>query len=164
MDSKNEQQQQIEAVGGAANKEVNIDINGDPDTTAVKSMSPDEGSRAGLTKDELMKYANEPFWIRLRNILFAAFWIVWVSILIAAVGYVINSPGCRMVSASATGVAAPANTTSTGWLFSDLVSQKYGGPSRISFKHTFILCTQVTKIMTRKKKKKKKKQHSENIY
>lgn len=94
-------------------KEVNIDINGEPDTTAVKNMSPDESSRTGLTKEELMKYADEPFWIRLRNILFAAFWIVWVSILIAAIGYVIHSPGCKMVSAASVGTS-PTNSSSTG--------------------------------------------------
>lgn len=109
MDSTKAEQQ-----SGDISKEVNIDINGDPDTTAVKSMSPDEGSRVGLTKEELMKYANEPFWVRLRNILFAAFWIVWVSILIAAIGYVIHSPGCKMVSATSTGEATAANATRAG--------------------------------------------------
>lgn len=105
MDPKVEQAQE------SGSKEVNIDINGEPDTTAVKSMSPDVGSRAGLTKEELMKFANEPFWIRLRNILFAAFWIVWVSILIAAVGYVVRSPGCTLVSAAVSG-SSPGSSSS----------------------------------------------------
>lgn len=89
-----------EQINDSSSKEVNIDIKSEPDSTVVKSMSPDEGARTGLTKDELLKYANEPFWIRLRNILFAAFWIVWVSILVAAVAYVVKSPGCTMVSAA----------------------------------------------------------------
>jgi hypothetical protein len=88
-------------------KEINISINADPDSTAaVKNMDSDDGPRVGLTKDELMKYANEPFWIRLRNILFTTFWIVWVAILVAAIGYVVKSPGCKLVS------AAPTNGTS----------------------------------------------------
>lgn len=81
---------------------INIDINGDADDSGVKNMNLDASTecRVGLSKEELMKYANQPFWVRLRNILFASFWIVWVSILIAAIGYVVNSPGCaRLVSA-----------------------------------------------------------------
>ena len=109
MDTKIEQNNE-----SATGKEINIDINGDPDTTAVKSMSPDESSRVGLTKEELMKYANEPFWVRLRNILFAAFWIVWVSILVAAIGYVVHSPGCKMVSAAVTSGSAANGTNGSG--------------------------------------------------
>lgn len=82
---------------------VNIDIKGEADTDGVKNMDLDSSSRsrAGLSKEELMKFANQPFWVRFRNILFASFWIVWVSILLAAVTYVIQSPGCtRLVSAA----------------------------------------------------------------
>ena len=96
MDSKD---QNKEVTSG---KEINIDIHGEPDSSAVKSMDSDDGARVGLTKDELMKYANEPFWVRLRNILFTTFWIVWVSILIAAIGYVVHSPGCHLASAAST--------------------------------------------------------------
>lgn len=91
-------------VDGAAKQStnINIDINGEAEEAGVKNLnldSSDEG-RVGLNKDELMKYANQPFWIRLRNILFATFWIVWLSILAAAIGYVVNSPGCKLASAS----------------------------------------------------------------
>uniref|UniRef100_A0A6G1SC71 4F2 cell-surface antigen heavy chain n=1 Tax=Aceria tosichella TaxID=561515 RepID=A0A6G1SC71_9ACAR len=108
MDSSKDQSK--EATSG---KEINIDINGDPDSTAVKNMESDDGPRVGLTKDELMKYANEPFWVRLRNILFTTFWIVWVSILVAAIGYVINSPGCKVAMASAAEVAKTGATNAT---------------------------------------------------
>lgn len=91
---------------------INIDIKGDSDNGAIKNMNTeDDDSRVGLTKEELMKYADEPFWIRLRNILFAAFWIIWVSTLIAAIGYVVHSPGCKMVSAAALNATATASTT-----------------------------------------------------
>lgn len=93
---------------GSGGKDINIDINGETDAGAIKNMSTvDEGPRVGYSKEELMKYANEPFWIRLRNILFASFWIIWVSILIAAIGYVVHSPGCKVVS------AASVNATSS---------------------------------------------------
>ena len=86
----------------SAGKDINIDINNEADSSgAVKTMSAaDEGSRVGLTKEELMRYANEPFWVRLRNILFVSFWFVWLSILLAAIGYVVNSPSCKASAAS----------------------------------------------------------------
>ena len=48
----------------------------------------------GLTKEELEKYANDPFWKKLRLILFILFWIVWVGMLIAAILIVVFSPKC----------------------------------------------------------------------
>lgn len=117
MESKQEQRG---TASGEAAKDINIDINGDPDrgsgqvgSSTMKKMSADDGSRVGLSKDELMKYANEPFWIRLRNILFASFWIVWVSILIAAIGYVVQSPGCKVASAASV-PSSSVNASSTG--------------------------------------------------
>jgi len=48
----------------------------------------------GLTKEELEKFANDPFWKRLRLILFILFWVVWVGMLIAAILIVVYSPPC----------------------------------------------------------------------
>lgn len=108
MDSKDQADIQAKQ---AAN--INIDINGDAEEVGVKSLNLDASneSRVGLNKEELMKYANQPFWVRLRNILFATFWIVWLSILIAAIAYVINSPGCsvRLVSAANVTKVEPAS-------------------------------------------------------
>lgn len=47
-----------------------------------------------LTKEELMKFANDPFWVRLRWILFALFWIIWVAMLVASIVIIINAPKC----------------------------------------------------------------------
>lgn len=96
---------------------VNIDINGgDADDGGVKNMDLDaqNDGKVGLSKDELMKYANQPFWIRLRNILFASFWIIWLSILVIAIAIVVNSPGCvKQASASvATGGSAASPSSS----------------------------------------------------
>ncbi|XP_045167927.2 probable maltase [Mercenaria mercenaria] len=51
-------------------------------------------SFTGLGKDELMKYANDPFWVRTRMILFAAFWIGWIAMLAAAIVIIIVAPKC----------------------------------------------------------------------
>lgn len=91
---------------------INIDIN-DPNggQVPVKNLDVDS-SRVGLSKDELLKYANQPFWIRLRNILFATFWIVWLSILAAAIGYVYQSDSCndRAAGTFNTTTQAPASS------------------------------------------------------
>merc|ERR1712226_1235734 len=47
-----------------------------------------------LTKEELMKFANDPYWVRLRWILFALFWIIWVAMLVASIVIIIHAPKC----------------------------------------------------------------------
>mgnify|MGYP000901269247 CR=1 FL=1 len=49
----------------------------------------------GLTKEELMKYANDPFWVRMRWFLFALFWIIWLSMLFGAIFIIIITPKCK---------------------------------------------------------------------
>ncbi|XP_044730125.1 neutral and basic amino acid transport protein rBAT isoform X2 [Chrysoperla carnea] len=48
----------------------------------------------GMGKEELMRYANDPFWIRLRWILFILFWLVWLLMLAGAIGIIIAAPKC----------------------------------------------------------------------
>ncbi|OQR68475.1 4F2 cell-surface antigen heavy chain-like [Tropilaelaps mercedesae] len=58
---------------------------------------PDSGSvgyQCGLTKEDLMKYANDPFWIAMRRILFVLFWLLWIAMLVGAVAIIITTPSC----------------------------------------------------------------------
>lgn len=48
----------------------------------------------GMGKEELMKYANEPFWVRLRMFLFVFFWIAWIAMLVGAVVIILVAPRC----------------------------------------------------------------------
>jgi neutral and basic amino acid transporter 1 len=48
----------------------------------------------GMGKEELMKYANEPFWIRLRMFLFVFFWVAWIAMLVGAVVIILVAPRC----------------------------------------------------------------------
>ncbi|KAK0090929.1 hypothetical protein PV326_003990 [Microctonus aethiopoides] len=48
----------------------------------------------GMGKEELMKYANDPFWVRLRWILFVGFWILWFAMLGGAIAIIIMAPKC----------------------------------------------------------------------
>uniref|UniRef100_T1JED2 alpha-glucosidase n=1 Tax=Strigamia maritima TaxID=126957 RepID=T1JED2_STRMM len=49
---------------------------------------------AGMGKDELMKFANDPFWIRLRWSLFLLFWLSWISMLVGAIVIIVQAPRC----------------------------------------------------------------------
>jgi len=48
----------------------------------------------GMTKEELMKYANDPFWVRLRWTLFILFWLIWVGMLVASIVIIVMAPKC----------------------------------------------------------------------
>ena len=47
-----------------------------------------------MGKEELMKYANDPFWIRLRWTVFALFWVLWIAMLLIAIIIVVRAPKC----------------------------------------------------------------------
>lgn len=48
----------------------------------------------GMTKEELMKYANDPFWVKLRWFLFVLFWLAWIGMLVGAVCIIVFAPKC----------------------------------------------------------------------
>lgn len=49
---------------------------------------------SGMGKEELMKYANDPFWVRLRWILFIGFWVIWFGMLGGAIAIIAMAPKC----------------------------------------------------------------------
>lgn len=49
----------------------------------------------GLTKEELMKYAKDPFWIRIRWVLFVLFWLIWFLMLFGAIFVIMVTPKCK---------------------------------------------------------------------
>lgn len=49
---------------------------------------------SGMSKDELMKYANDPFWVRLRWFLFIIFWLAWLGMLAGAIAIIFFAPKC----------------------------------------------------------------------
>ncbi|XP_045776753.1 uncharacterized protein LOC123875127 isoform X1 [Maniola jurtina] len=48
----------------------------------------------GLTKEELMKYAEDPFWSRLRWCMFVLFWALWLCMLAGAIIIIVQAPKC----------------------------------------------------------------------
>jgi len=49
---------------------------------------------SGLTKEELMEYANDPFWKRMRWFLFISFWLAWIAMLVSAIVIIVLAPRC----------------------------------------------------------------------
>ncbi|XP_033327990.2 CD98 heavy chain [Megalopta genalis] len=74
------------------------------DTTEVKFISENGDTKidietvkqalSGMGKEELMKFANDPFWVRLRWFLFITFWLLWASMLVGAIAIVVMAPKC----------------------------------------------------------------------
>jgi hypothetical protein len=56
--------------------------------------SSGEDSFTGLGKEELLRYANDPFWKKVRMVLFALFWVGWVGMLVAAIVIIVLAPRC----------------------------------------------------------------------
>lgn len=49
---------------------------------------------AGMGKEELMKFANDPFWVRTRWFLFILFWLLWLAMLAGAIAIIVLAPKC----------------------------------------------------------------------
>lgn len=47
-----------------------------------------------MTKEELMKFANDPFWVRMRWALFIGFWLLWAAMLAGAIAIIVMAPKC----------------------------------------------------------------------
>ncbi len=45
---------------------------------------------AGMSKEELMQFANDPFWVRIRWALFILFWLIWFGMIAGAVLVIIT--------------------------------------------------------------------------
>ncbi|EGT42035.1 CBN-ATGP-1 protein [Caenorhabditis brenneri] len=48
----------------------------------------------GLTKEQLEKYRNDPFWKPVRTVLFVLFWFAWALMFAGAIAIVVLSPKC----------------------------------------------------------------------
>lgn len=57
-----------------------------------------EKAYAGMGKEELMKYANSPFWVRLRWLLFITFWLSWFAMMFGALFIIFLTPKCFSTS------------------------------------------------------------------
>ncbi|XP_056095428.1 solute carrier family 3 member 2b [Rhinichthys klamathensis goyatoka] len=62
----------------------------------VKVKIPDEETKfTGLSKEELMKVAGTPGWVKVRWALLILFWLGWLGMLAGAIAIIIHAPRCK---------------------------------------------------------------------
>lgn len=66
----------------------------DTQTTVIPKSPTKSNEFTGLGKDELMEYSKDPFWVRLRWILFILFWVGWLAMLVSAIVIIVLAPRC----------------------------------------------------------------------
>lgn len=65
---------------------------------SVKLKVPeDEVTFTGLSKDELMRVAGTPGWVRTRWVLLVLFWLGWVGMLAGAIVIIVQAPSCKPI-------------------------------------------------------------------
>uniref|UniRef100_A0A8C6UFY7 Solute carrier family 3 member 2a n=1 Tax=Neogobius melanostomus TaxID=47308 RepID=A0A8C6UFY7_9GOBI len=65
---------------------------------SVKLKLPDdEVTFTGLSKEELMKVAGTPGWVRARWVLLILFWLGWVGMLAGAIVIIVKAPPCKPI-------------------------------------------------------------------
>ena len=69
------------------------DINNNNNETSVK-MAEHKVTFNGLTKEQVMQYGKDPFWIKARWAFFILFWTVWIAMLAGAILIVVFTPSC----------------------------------------------------------------------
>ncbi|XP_005927788.1 solute carrier family 3 member 2a [Haplochromis burtoni] len=65
---------------------------------SVKLKVPDdEVTFTGLSKEELMKVAGTPGWVRTRWVLLVLFWLGWIGMLAGAIVIIVQAPRCKAI-------------------------------------------------------------------
>lgn len=87
---------ETEPLNAGAMADPKVKFTGANETVDVEKggQSGDDGIKPALTKAELMKYATDPFWVKLRWVLFILFWICWTAMLVASIVIIIQAPKC----------------------------------------------------------------------
>lgn len=75
---------------------VNRDLNneGNKNGEAKVDIENVQLAFAGMGKEELLRFADDPFWVKLRWSLFILFWLAWAAMLVGAIIIVVTTPGC----------------------------------------------------------------------
>ncbi|XP_053198896.1 solute carrier family 3 member 2a [Scomber japonicus] len=75
----------VQAVGGEKNGSVKLKV------------PEEEVTFTGLSKEELMKVAGTPGWVRTRWVLLVLFWLGWVGMLAGAIVIIVQAPRCKPI-------------------------------------------------------------------
>jgi len=80
---------------GLSQNASNVGFNrGEESVTISNAPVGDPYTFIGFGKQELLLHANEPYWVRLRWILFICCWIAWIGLLVGAVLMIVLAPKC----------------------------------------------------------------------
>ncbi|XP_067279435.1 solute carrier family 3 member 2b [Pseudorasbora parva] len=89
-----EQEKQPMREGEARNNYANSPVS--EKNGIVKVKIPDEETKfTGLSKEELMKVAGTPGWVKVRWALLILFWLGWLGMLAGAIAIIIQAPRCK---------------------------------------------------------------------
>lgn len=69
-------------------------VNGRSADVLIDVKEKDDDVFVGLKKEDLQKFASDPYWVRLRIIFLALFAIIWVAMLVAAIVIIVVAPKC----------------------------------------------------------------------
>ncbi|XP_075943030.1 solute carrier family 3 member 2a isoform X2 [Anarhichas minor] len=76
---------EVQAAGGEKNGSVKLKV------------PEDEVTFTGLSKEELMKVAGTPGWVRTRCVLLVLFWLGWLGMLAGAIVIIVQAPRCKPI-------------------------------------------------------------------
>lgn len=90
-----EAQEKLFGESNSSGSKVEIKYFTDPKNGDTKiDISEVRQAFVGMGKEELMKFANNPFWVRMRWFLFVLFWLLWFGMLAGAIGIILLAPKC----------------------------------------------------------------------
>ncbi|CAL8298489.1 unnamed protein product [Arctogadus glacialis] len=98
LTEKEQEKQPMTGGGEAANGEAASSPAAENGNGTVKVLLPEEETEAkftGLSKEELLRVAGTPGWVRTRCALLALFWLGWLGMLAGAVIIILQAPRCR---------------------------------------------------------------------
>ena len=91
--AENNDNDNVDVKFAGKNNDAKIEM-GDKNSVNKQEDFEDDDPFRALTKDELMQYAKDPFWVKLRWALFFLFWLVWVGMLVASVVILVLAKKC----------------------------------------------------------------------
>ncbi|XP_061769707.1 solute carrier family 3 member 2a [Nerophis ophidion] len=72
-------------------------VGGEKNGSVKVKVSEEEVAFTGLSKEELMKVAGTPGWVRTRWVLLILFWLGWVGMLAGAIVIIVQAPRCKPI-------------------------------------------------------------------
>ncbi|XP_060792319.1 solute carrier family 3 member 2b isoform X2 [Neoarius graeffei] len=79
----------------AANGDASSGLLSENGITKIKIADEKESKFTGLSKEELLKVAGTPGWVRARWALLVLFWLGWLGMLAGAIALIIQAPRCK---------------------------------------------------------------------